>query len=120
MSAETVFELSRNGNETALNAVDRLISHVGLGLANLTTMLVPDVIAVGGGLMRSSEQFLEKAIGVVKRTCGEVPLEHTSIGRAMLWDNLDLIGAAATLIYQSAYSDGSSEERRQFDPDPLA
>jgi glucokinase len=116
VSAKTVFELSRNGDEIALKAVDRLISYVGLGLANLTTILVPDVIAVGGGLIRSSEQFLEKAIGVVKRTCGEVPLEQTSIGRAMLWENLDLIGAAATLIHQSAEGDRSSDERRKLGP----
>jgi glucokinase len=97
-SAKTVFELSEAGDELAQNAGRRLSYYVGIGLANLTTILVPDVIALGGGLMKSAGLFLDGALELWKNTCGEVPLDHTSVLRAALREDLDLAGAAAVLL----------------------
>ncbi len=98
-SAKMIFDLSEAGDALARSAVDRLVFYTGLGLANLTTILVPDVIAMGGGLIHRAESFLDRSIEVVRATCGEVPLTHTTIQKAVIWESLDLAGAAAVLLH---------------------
>jgi len=95
LDARTIFELYGSGDAIAEKAVERLIYYVGIGLANLTTILVPDVIALGGGLTRGSALFLDRAVQVFRSRCGEVPAERTLVRTAVLEENLDLAGAAA-------------------------
>jgi glucokinase len=95
LDARTIFELCRSGDAVAEKTVERLSYYVGLGLANLTTILAPDVIAVGGGLTRGSTLFLDRAVQLFRARCGEVPAERTLVRTAILEENLDLAGAAA-------------------------
>jgi glucokinase len=95
LDARTIFELYRSGDPVAEKAVERLTFYVALGLANLTTILVPDVIALGGGLIRGSDLFMDRAVQMFRARCGEVPVEKTLVKTAVLEENLDLAGAAA-------------------------
>jgi glucokinase len=97
-SARKVFELFENGDAIAQMALDRLSLYIGLGLANLTTILVPDVIAMGGGIMSGSPAFFEKAIKHFRAICGEVPADSIVVRSAALHDDLDLAGAAAVFL----------------------
>jgi glucokinase len=99
LDARTIFELYRSGDAVAEKTVERLSYFVGIGLANLTTILVPDVIAVGGGLTRGSTLFLDRAVQICRATCGEVPAERTLVRTAILEENLDLAGAAAVWFH---------------------
>jgi glucokinase len=95
LDARTIFELYRSGDAVAEKTVERLSNYVGLGLANLTTVLVPDVIAIGGGLTRGSALFFDRAVQVFRARCWEVPAERTWVRTTVLEENLDLAGAAA-------------------------
>jgi glucokinase len=99
LSARTIFELYVAGDRVAEQAVERLSYYVGLGIANLTTILVPDVIAFGGGLTRASGLFLDQAVRIFRERCGEVPAERTLVRTAVLEENLDLAGAAAVWLH---------------------
>jgi glucokinase len=96
--AHNVFALFAEGDPVARQTIDRLTHYIGLGLANLTTILVPDVIALGGGIMRGSPCFLESAIQKFRGICGEVPAENTVVVAASLRHDLDLAGAAAVYV----------------------
>jgi glucokinase len=98
LSARAIFELYTAGDRVAEEAVDRLSYYVGIGIANLTTILVPDVIAIGGGLTRGSALFLDRAVRIFRERCGEVPAERTVVRTAVLEENLDLAGAAAVWL----------------------
>ena len=97
-SAKKVFELFAEGDAVARLAIDRLSLYIGLGLANLTTILVPDVIALGGGIMQGSPAFFEKAVTHFRAICGEVPADSTVVRSAALHHDLDLAGAAAVFL----------------------
>jgi glucokinase len=99
LSALTVFELYASGDTVAEKAVERLSHYVGIGIANLTTILVPDVIAIGGGLTRGSAVFLDRAVHIFRQRCGEVPAERTLVRTAVLEENLGLAGAAAVWLH---------------------
>jgi glucokinase len=82
------------GDPLALRVLERQGYFLGLGLANLVTLFSPDVISLGGGLMKSSSLFLESALAVVRKTCTQVPVEKTRIIIASLGPDAGLLGAA--------------------------
>ena len=95
LSAREICDLARAGNEFATRTVEREGMYLGLGLANLISMFVPDVIVLGGGMMQSAELFLEKIREVIRGGCRFVPAEKTEILLAALGEDTNLIGAAA-------------------------
>jgi len=94
LTARHICEMAREGNAPAVEAVEREGYYLGLGLANLVTIFCPDTIVLGGGMMKSADLFLPKALGLVQRLCTQVPVENTSIVLAGLGHDTGLLGAA--------------------------
>ena len=69
-----------------------------MGLANLVTMLAPDVIALGGGVMRSASLILAPAIATMRQNLTLVPAETTSVVLGALGDDAVLLGAAQAFV----------------------
>lgn len=61
-SAKDVCSLAQKGDPLALNIMDRYSSYLGTALYNYTMILNPEVIVIAGGLSKSSELFLAKAV----------------------------------------------------------
>ena len=93
-SASEICERARMSDPVALRVLERQGYFLGLGLANLVTLFSPDVVSLGGGLMKSSSLFLERALAVVRKTCTQVPVEKTCITIASLGQDAGLLGAA--------------------------
>jgi glucokinase len=93
-SASEMCQRARMGDPPALRVLERQGYYLGLGLANLVTLFTPDVISLGGGLMKSSSLFLESALAVVRKSCTQVPVEKTRITLASLGPDVGLLGAA--------------------------
>ena len=92
VGAKEIFELARNGNALAKKAVERETYYLGLGLANLIGLFVPEVIVLGGSVMKSVR--LEQLRTVIAQGCRFVPWEKTELALASLGDDANLIGAA--------------------------
>ena len=101
LSAREICRLARAGDPLACRAVERERYYLGLGLANLVTMFTPEVIALGGGVMKSSTLLLGGALDVVRNVCTQVPFQNTSITLASLGDDVTLLGAARALILRN-------------------
>ena len=56
LTAKTICELAREGDSWAMRAVAHETHYLGLGLANLVTMFVPEVIVLGGSVMIHSSR----------------------------------------------------------------
>lgn len=94
MTAAEICMGAAAGQELALQAVRREGYYLGLGLANLVTLFAPQVIALGGGVMKSSHLFLQASVGLVHKLCTQVPAEKTRIVAASLGSEAGLLGAA--------------------------
>jgi glucokinase len=81
-----------------MEAVAREAEYLGLGVANLVTLYIPDMIALGGGVMESRHLFWDKIEGTVRKNCGLVPFELTRLIPASLGRNAGLVGAAQAWI----------------------
>jgi len=100
ISSRQLCDLARQGNIFAKRAIEREGFYLGLGLANLISMYVPEVIVLGGGMMQSSDLYLGKIHEVIRSGCRFVPAEKTEIALAALGDDANLIGAAAAWLHR--------------------
>ncbi len=89
----------------ARTAVARVGHYLGLGLANLVTLFTPDVIAIGGGLMRSRDLFWIQIQETIQSSCGYVPHKKIRLLPAALGDDVGIIGAACAWFshYESKF-----------------
>lgn len=94
LTAKRICELARAGDDWARRAVAREAHYLGLGLANLITMFVPDVVVLGGSVMISADLFLDDIRKVIATGCRFVPSDKTELVLASLGENSNLIGAA--------------------------
>ena len=100
LDARSICAAAERGEPLAQAAVAREGQDLGLGLANLVTLFVPDVIALGGGLMRSRHLFWEPILGTIRSTCGLVPSEKVRLVPAALGPDAALIGAARVWLHR--------------------
>jgi len=92
LSAKEIFALAERGDKLARDAVAREAHYLGLGLANLINLFVPNVIVMGGSIMKSMR--LEDLRKVIAQGCRFVPFEKTELALASLGEDANLIGAA--------------------------
>ncbi len=97
--ARQVYALAEAGDRHALAAVERAAYYLGIGLANLVTLLVPEVIALGGGVMRSHSLFWERLQADILQYCGYVPAAKVRLALAGLREDAGLAGAASVWLH---------------------
>jgi len=91
-TAKEIFQLAKQGHLLAQEAVAREVHYLGLGVANLINLFMPDRIVMGGSIMKSVD--LEEVRKVVAQGCRFVPFEKTELALASLGEDANLIGAA--------------------------
>jgi len=94
LTAKKICQLAQEGDAWALRAIEHESRYLGLGLANLVTMFVPDIIVLGGSVMNSAALFLDGIRAVIVSSCRFVPSEKTELALASLGEHANLIGAA--------------------------
>ncbi len=94
LTAKQICQLAQQGDELARRTVEREAYYLGLGLANLINLFVPDVIVLGGSVMKSGALFLDGIRKVIRQGCRFVPFEKTELALASLAEDANLIGAA--------------------------
>jgi glucokinase len=99
LTAKKICELAQQGDDWAMRAVENEGRYLGLGLANLVTMFVPEVIVLGGSVMKSSTLFLENIRKTIAASCRLVPFDRTELALASLGEDSNLIGAARVWHY---------------------
>jgi glucokinase len=106
LTAKRICELACTGDALAKRAVERTARYLGLGLANLVTLYVPDAIVLGGSVMNSSDLFLDTIRKLIAASCHFVPYERTEITLASLGADANLIGAARVWYHRFAPEGG--------------
>ena len=99
-TAKRIFELARQGDALALQAVEHEAYYLALGLANLINLFAPDAIVLSGSVMKSADLFLDRVREVIRSGCRFVPAEKTEISLASLGEDANLIGAARVWHYR--------------------
>ena len=98
LGAKEIFQLAQRGDACARRAVERETYYLGLGLANLIGLFVPEMIVLGGSVMKSVR--VGDLRGVIAQGCRFVPWKKTALALASLGEDANLIGAARVWHYR--------------------
>ncbi|PGT89062.1 MULTISPECIES: ROK family protein [Bacillaceae] len=91
--AQGVFQLAEQGNKEAQSILDEAINYLAIGLANIVHTVNPEIIVIGGGVMKSKELILEPLINKTKEYVYPSLKETLIIIPALLDQKAGLIGA---------------------------
>ncbi len=108
LTAKKICELAEQGDRCAERAVENESHYLGLGLANLVTMFAPEIIVLGGSVMKSASLFLENIREIIGASCRLVPYKKTELALASLGENSNLIGAGRVWYYRFGPEVGTS------------
>jgi glucokinase len=95
IKAEHVFAAAKEGDEFALELVEKEAFYLGVGLANVVNTYNPGLIAMGGGLTNEWDMFYETMIRVMKERALKANTEDLRVVKAALGTDAGIIGAAA-------------------------
>ncbi len=93
LNAKEVCRLAEQGDPLALRAVQREARYLATGIANIITCFLPDMVLLGGSVMKSPHLFLPQIRSAVGH-CQIVPSHLCEIALVSLGDTAGLIGAA--------------------------
>ena len=92
-SAEAAVAAARAGDETARAALDTTADYLALGIAALISVLNPEMVVLGGGLMQASDLLLERIRANALRWTQPVAAQTTRIEKTALGEDAGLLGA---------------------------
>lgn len=93
VTAEDVARAARTKDPLALEIWRECVGYLGIGLANVITILAPEVVVVGGGVAGAGDLLFNPLREAVQRRVFLVPLSGVSIVPSRLGDDVGVIGA---------------------------
>lgn len=93
-SAEQVIVAARSGSDEAKAAILETANYLGMGIANLISLLNPEMIVLGGGLMQAHDLFLGTILNSALQWAQPVAAQQVRIEPTQLGENAGLLGAA--------------------------
>lgn len=101
-SAEEVVAKARNGEAAAKKAVEETALYLGMGIANIVSILNPEMIVLGGGLMQATDLFLDPIRRIVAQWAQPVAARQVRMEVTELGEDAGLLGAARIALGDSA------------------
>ncbi len=93
--ARFVFESMRRGNRAARSLVEKVFTMLGVGVANLIAVLDPDMIVLGGGLVKGAPSFM---LSTVRKVARRIHPDSPPIKLSTLRDKAQTYGAIACAL----------------------
>lgn len=93
--AESVVGAARAGDVHALQALDRAAKYIAMGVANLVSLLNPEVVVLGGGVMQGAgDLILDRVRADFGRWAQPIAASRCRIELTQLGEDAGLLGAA--------------------------
>ena len=102
IDARKVFEIARAGDAYCLRLVKQTAEYIGLGLASLMMLTLPDRIVLTGGVLRSFDLMETKIREVITQHNVIIPAGKVDLQLADLGQRAGVFGAAraAQILHQ--------------------
>ncbi len=102
IAAETVEIAARNGDSLALDIIAKAATYLGIGLVNLVNIFNPEMIIIGGGMVKIGDLLLAPARQVMLERAFQLPAQTVRIVPAQLGDDAGVLGAATFAFQQKS------------------
>lgn len=101
MDAASIAEAARRGDKSALAIMKKAARDFSLGIVNIISFFVPDVLVLSGGVMKSADLFLPTLEQTLKTPNPMVPFESVRILPAQLGYYAGLYGGAYMILSET-------------------
>ena len=101
-SAEEVVAAARGGNAVAIHAVQESAQYLGIGVANIVSILNPQMIVLGGGFMQAADLFLDTVKHVMAEWAQPIAAQQVRVEITSLGEDAGLFGAARLALAKLA------------------
>lgn len=98
LTAKQVFEEARRGDPLAQEVVEQTAGLLGLGVANIVSLVNPQIVILGGSVGRQGDLLLEKVHQVVLRWAQPASARSVLIRCSKLGADAGLYGAAYAVL----------------------
>ncbi|MBS4209601.1 ROK family glucokinase [Bacillus sp. FJAT-50079] len=94
ISAKDIFETASLGDSLAQETVHDLANYLGLALANVSVVLNPEKIVIGGGVSKAGDGLMTPLTTYFKKYAFKPVAENTEMVLAELGNDAGIVGAA--------------------------
>ena len=95
VSSKDIFEAAQGGDKFANSVVDKVCFYLGLATANISNLLNPDSVVIGGGVSAAGEFLRSRVEANFKKYTFPQVRQSTQIKLAELGNDAGIIGAAS-------------------------
>jgi glucokinase len=93
ITAETVAEAARRKDPLALEVVAEAVRYIGMGVANIVSLLNPEVVILGGGLFQAADVFLGPVRAEFRRWAQPLAAETVRLELSALGEDAGIYGS---------------------------
>lgn len=101
ITAQTVYDASKRGDETARNVVRDTAHFLGVGISNLINIFNPDTVVIAGGVTQAGDALFDPLRAEVKRRAFKPSVDACRIVPGALPLSAGVVGAVATFKAQT-------------------
>jgi glucokinase len=94
VTSKTVVEAARNGDTLARHVLDSAVIYLAMGIANIVSILNPEVIVLGGGLFQAADLLFGPVRREFKKWAQPLAAEKVKLELSALGEDAGLYGAA--------------------------
>ena len=105
ISAEAVFNAAKEGDAVALSVVDDFAARLGKALANISVVVDPEIIVLGGGVSKAGE-IVRKNVEKYYAESAFMSVRDRKIVIAVLGEDAGIYGAARQAVKTAGALDG--------------
>ncbi len=95
VTSKDIFEAAQSGDAFANSVVDKVCHYLGLAVANISNLLNPDSVVIGGGVSAAGEFLRSRVEDNFKKYTFPQVRQSTKIKLAELGNDAGIIGAAS-------------------------
>jgi len=95
ITTKEMAQAAAEGEETVKEAIVRAARYLGIAVANVITILHPDLIVLGGGVAQIGELLFDTVRETVRARVGMLPTGDIAIKPSMLGDKAGILGGIA-------------------------
>lgn len=95
-----VFKEAEKGDKVSKEILDKSLTYLGIGVANIISSFDPDMVVIGGGVAQAGKIVFDKVQEVVDTRCFKAMSEYCKILPAALGKDAGVVGAVALALLE--------------------
>jgi glucokinase len=95
VSPREMAQAAREGDEVLAQSIRRRAGYLGIGVANVVTIIHPDLVVLAGGVAEMGDILIDPVRTAARKHVGMFPTENVQVEKSILGEKAGLLGTIA-------------------------